>query len=113
MGVDVCYTNHVDADQNSNDDLLILLAAAGVSFVMGVPAGDDVMLNYQTTSYHDVATVRHLLDLRPAPEFTAWLEDRGVWRDGRLLRAADPEVELDRLHDLLGPGLAALGRGSE
>jgi ethanolamine ammonia-lyase large subunit len=82
MGVDVCYTNHADADQNSNDDLLVLLAAAGCEYVMGVPESDDVMLNYQSTSYHDVASVRRLLGLRPAPEFQAWLERMGLWRDG-------------------------------
>ena len=82
MGCDVCYTNHADADQNSNDDLLVLLAAAGCEYVMGVPESDDVMLNYQSTSYHDVAAVRRLLRLRPAPEFEAWLEGRGLWRDG-------------------------------
>jgi ethanolamine ammonia-lyase large subunit len=82
MGCDVCYTNHADADQNSNDDLLVLLAAAGCEYVMGVPESDDVMLNYQSTSYHDVAAVRRLLGLRPAPEFEAWLEGRGLWRDG-------------------------------
>jgi ethanolamine ammonia-lyase large subunit len=82
MGCDVCYTNHADADQNSNDDLLVLLAAAGCEYVMGVPESDDVMLNYQSTSYHDVAAVRRLLGLRPAPEFEAWLERMGIWRDG-------------------------------
>jgi ethanolamine ammonia-lyase large subunit len=82
MGCDVCYTNHADADQNSNDDLLVLLAAAGCEYVMGVPESDDVMLNYQSTSYHDVAAVRRLLGLRPAPEFEAWLVGRGLWRDG-------------------------------
>lgn len=84
MGCDVCYTNHADADQNSADNLLLLLAAAGVNYVMGVPCGDDVMLNYQSTSYHDAATVRELFGLRPAPEFEAWLESRGVLRNGRL-----------------------------
>lgn len=73
MGCDVCYTNHVDADQNSNDNLLVLLAAAGCNFIMGVPAGDDVMLNYQSTSYHDAASVRRLLGLQAAPEFAAWM----------------------------------------
>jgi ethanolamine ammonia-lyase large subunit len=81
-GIDVCYTNHANADQNSNDALLVLLAAAGCGYVMGVPGGDDVMLNYQTTSYHDVATVRRTLGLRPAPAFEAWLEANGLWRDG-------------------------------
>jgi ethanolamine ammonia-lyase large subunit len=84
MGVDVCYTNHADADQNSADNLLLLLAAAGCNYVMGVPCADDVMLNYQSTSYHDAATVRALFGLTPAPEFAAWLEDRGITRDGKL-----------------------------
>jgi ethanolamine ammonia-lyase large subunit len=88
MGCDVCYTNHVDADQNSNDNLLMLLGAAGCNFVMGVPAGDDVMLGYQTTSYHDLATTRRVLGMRPAPEFERWLIDRGLWRDGMPARAA-------------------------
>ena len=87
IGVDVCYTNHADADQNSADNLLLLLAAAGCNYVMGVPCADDVMLNYQSTSYHDAATVRELFGLRPAPEFAAWLEDRGVFRAGRLAPA--------------------------
>jgi ethanolamine ammonia-lyase large subunit len=78
MGCDVCYTNHVDADQNTNDSLLLLLAVAGCNFVMSVPAGDDVMLGYQTTSHHDVATTRRTLGLRPAPEFERWLVDRGL-----------------------------------
>ncbi|MFY9655723.1 MAG: ethanolamine ammonia-lyase subunit EutB [Methylocystis sp.] len=73
MGCDACYTNHAEADQNDVDDLLMLLAVAGVNYVMGVPGADDVMLNYQSTSFHDVATVRRLLNLAPAPEFEAWL----------------------------------------
>jgi ethanolamine ammonia-lyase large subunit len=91
MGVDVCYTNHVDADQNTADNLLVLLAAAGCNYVMGVPCADDVMLNYQSTSYHDAAGVRELLGLRPAPEFGRWLEEVGVYRSGRLA-AADAAV---------------------
>lgn len=87
MGVDVCYTNHADADQNSADNLLLLLAAAGCNYVMGVPCADDVMLNYQSTSYHDAATVRELFGLSPAPEFARWLEERGVFRNGRLAPA--------------------------
>ena len=78
MGVDVCYTNHAAADQNSADNLLLLLAAAGCNYVMGVPCSDDVMLNYQSTSYHDALGVRRLLGLRPAPEFAAWLEGHGL-----------------------------------
>ncbi|MDR3619206.1 MAG: ethanolamine ammonia-lyase subunit EutB [Paludisphaera borealis] len=77
MGVDVCYTNHAAADQNSADNLQLLLAAAGCNFFMGVPCSDDVMLNYQSTSYHDAVAVRSLLSLRPAPEFEAWLAARG------------------------------------
>src|SRR5205823_12068047 len=84
MGVDVCYTNHAAADQNSADNLLMLLAAAGVNYVMGVPCADDVLLNYQSTSFHDAATVRKIFGLRPAPEFLAWLEERGVFREGEL-----------------------------
>ncbi len=87
IGVDVCYTNHAEADQNSADNLLLLLAAAGCNYVMGVPCADDVMLNYQSTSYHDAATVRELFGLHPAPEFAAWLEARGVYRAGRLAPA--------------------------
>jgi ethanolamine ammonia-lyase large subunit len=78
MGVDVCYTNHAQADQNSADNLLVLLAAAGCNYVMGVPCSDDVMLNYQSTSFHDALAVRRLFGLRPAPEFAAWLEARGL-----------------------------------
>ena len=84
MGVDICHTNHAEADHNSLDNLLLLLAAAGVNFVMGVPCGDDVMLNYQSTSPHDAALARQLFGLSPAPEFLAWLEDRGLFRQGRL-----------------------------
>jgi ethanolamine ammonia-lyase large subunit len=84
MGCDVCYTNHAAADQNSADNLLLLLAAAGCNYFMGVPCADDVMLNYQSTSYHDAATVRKVFGLRPAPEFAAWLEERGIFREGQL-----------------------------
>ena len=78
MGVDVCYTNHAAADQNSADNLLLLLAAAGCNYFMGVPCADDVMLNYQSTSFHDALAVRRLFGLQPAPEFAAWLEARGL-----------------------------------
>ncbi|HYA18568.1 MAG TPA: ethanolamine ammonia-lyase subunit EutB [Bryobacteraceae bacterium] len=74
MGCDVCYTNHADADQDDMDSLLMLLGAAGVNYIMGVPGADDVMLNYQSTSFHDALALRSLLKLRPAPEFEAWLE---------------------------------------
>lgn len=92
MGVDVCYTNHAEADQNSADNLLLLLASAGCNYVMGVPCSDDVMLNYQSTSYHDAAMVRDLLHLRPAPEFERWLESRGIVKQGRLQAAARPAL---------------------
>src|SRR5271170_735536 len=82
MGCDVCYTNHAAADQNSADNLLLLLGAAGCNYFMGVPGSDDVMLNYQSTSYHDALAVRKLFHLRPAPEFLTWLEEAGIFRGG-------------------------------
>ena len=78
MGCDVCYTNHAEADQNDMDTLLTLLAVAGVNFVMGVPGADDVMLNYQSTSFHDALYVRQVLGLRRAPEFESWLQQMGI-----------------------------------
>ncbi len=80
MGCDVCYTNHAAADQNSADNLLLLLSAAGCNYFMGVPCSDDVMLNYQSTSYHDALAARRLFQLRPAPEFLAWLQRMGIYR---------------------------------
>jgi ethanolamine ammonia-lyase large subunit len=82
MGCDVCYTNHAAADQNSADNLLLLLAAAGCNYFMGVPCGDDVMLNYQSTSYHDALAARRLFRLRPAPEFLSWLQAMGIYHNG-------------------------------
>jgi ethanolamine ammonia-lyase large subunit len=82
LGVDICYTNHAEADQDDMDNLLTLLAAAGVTFIMGVPGADDVMLNYQSTSFHDALYVRDLFDLRRAPEFDEWLTRSGL-ADGR------------------------------
>jgi ethanolamine ammonia-lyase large subunit len=84
MGCDVCYTNHMDADQNDLENLAILMATAGCNFFMGVPMGDDIMLNYQSTSFHDNASVREVLGLRPTPEFEAWMERIGTIKDGRL-----------------------------
>jgi ethanolamine ammonia-lyase large subunit len=81
MGCDVCYTNHAAADQNSADNLLVLLAAAGCNYFMGVPGSDDVMLNYQSTSYHDALATRKLFHLRPAPEFLNWLQAKGIFRN--------------------------------
>jgi ethanolamine ammonia-lyase large subunit len=85
MGCDVCYTNHAAADQNSADNLLLLLAAAGCNYFMGVPCSDDVMLNYQSTSYHDALAARRLFQLKPAPEFLAWLQQTGIYCDGELV----------------------------
>jgi ethanolamine ammonia-lyase large subunit len=82
MGCDVCYTNHAVADQNSADNLMLLLAAAGCNYFMGVPGADDVMLNYQSTSFHDALAVRKIFNLRPAAEFLEWLEHTGIYRDG-------------------------------
>ncbi len=89
MGVDICYTNHADADQDDMDALLTLLGAAGCNFIMGIPGADDIMLNYQSTSFHDAAYLRKLLGKRPAPEFEAWLESMGIHDDaGALLPPA-------------------------
>ena len=84
MGCDACYTNHMKADQNDIENLAVLLAASGCTYFMGVPMGDDVMLNYQCTSYHDVAALRQTLNLRPLPEFERWLEKMGIMENGRL-----------------------------
>ena len=85
MGCDVCYTNHAEADQDDMDTLLTLLAVAGVTYVMGVPGADDIMLNYQSTSYHDVLAMREVLGLAPAPEFADWLMKMGLMTEtGRI-----------------------------
>ena len=98
MGCDVCYTNHCYADQDDMDVLLTLLATAGVNFVMGVPGADDVMLNYQSTSFHDVQYARRLLGLRPAPEFEAWLVRMGLAdAGGRLLSGPEARLPAGRL----------------
>ena len=81
MGCDVCYTNHAEADQNDMDVLLTLLGVAGCNFVMGIPGSDDIMLNYQTTSFHDALYVRRVLGLRPAPEFEVWLQRMQIFQD--------------------------------
>jgi ethanolamine ammonia-lyase large subunit len=111
MGVDVCYTNHAAADQNSADNLLLLLAMAGCNYFMGVPCADDVMLNYQSTSYHDAAGVRQVLGLRPAPEFLAWLEERGIFREGRLVRGEEEGRQrlLHRIERLLAAHESVMG----
>ncbi len=103
MGCDVCYTNHAEADQDDMDTLLTVLAAAGVTYVMGVPGADDVMLGYQSTSFHDALYLREVLGLRPAPEFEQWLQSMGVMNeDNRLLPARGRVLRL-----MEGAGLPA------
>jgi ethanolamine ammonia-lyase large subunit len=94
MGCDVCHTNHAEADQDDMDTLMTLLGVAGCNYFMGVPGADDIMLNYQSTSFHDALYVRQVLGLRPAPEFEAWLEKMGIAADNRLR-------EPDRLNPLV------------
>jgi ethanolamine ammonia-lyase large subunit len=89
MGVDACYTNHAEADQDDMDNLLLLLGVAGCNFIMGIPGADDVMLNYQSTSFHDVLFVRKVLGLKPAPEFEQWLVQHGLTDDnGNILSSS-------------------------
>ncbi|MEL7639236.1 MAG: ethanolamine ammonia-lyase subunit EutB [Solidesulfovibrio sp.] len=90
MGVDVCYTNHAEADQDDMDVLLTLLGAAGCAYIMGVPGADDVMLGYQSTSFHDALYLRALLGLRPAPRFEAWLTAMGLFEPGLRPAALSP-----------------------
>jgi ethanolamine ammonia-lyase large subunit len=88
MGMDICYTNHAETDQNDMDNLLLLMGVAGCNYIMGVPGADDIMLNYQSTSFHDTLVVRKALSLRPAPEFEAWLVKQGIFgEDGNQLPA--------------------------
>ncbi|AQT85914.1 ethanolamine ammonia-lyase heavy chain EutB [Paenibacillus larvae subsp. larvae] len=88
MGCDACYTNHMKADQNDLENLAVLLSTAGCNFFMGIPHGDDVMLNYQTTGYHETATLRELLGLRPIREFEQWMEKMGFIENGKLTKKA-------------------------
>jgi ethanolamine ammonia-lyase large subunit len=99
MGVDICYTNHAEADQDDMDNLLTLLGVAGCNFIMGIPGSDDVMLNYQSTSFHDALYLRKVLGLRPAPEFEQWLMKQGIVDDKGALLAVNSE------HKLLGGNL--------
>ena len=118
MGCDVCYTNHAEADQDDMDALLTLLGVAGVTFIMGVPGADDVMLNYQSTSFHDALYVRKVLGMRPAPEFEAWLQQVGIADDtGKLIDAARGIAGAGRggdMNEVARPGLtwAALRRAT-
>ena len=93
MGCDICYTNHMKADQNDVDSLLVMLASSGCRYVMGVPEGDDIMLMYQSTGFHDIATVREMLNKRPIKEFENWLEKFGIMENGKLTKlAGDPTI---------------------
>lgn len=95
MGVDACYTNHMKADQNDIENLKILLTAAGCNYFMAIPAGDDIMLNYQTSSYHDNATLRMMCNVKPIKPFEKWLEKMNIMKDGKLTdRAGDASIFL-------------------
>lgn len=97
MGADVCYTNHARSTQNELENLAVLLGAAGVNYIMGIPMGDDSMLSYQSSSFHDAPSLRQLLGLRPLPEFEAWMEGVGLLRDGQLTeKAGDASFFLSR-----------------
>jgi len=96
MGCDCCYTNHMQADQNDVENLALLLGTAGVNYIIGVPAGDDIMLNYQTNAYHDAAAIREILGLKPIKEFHHWLEKMGITRDGKLTELAGKPDEIFR-----------------
>lgn len=102
MGCDVCYTNHAEADQNDMDNLLTLLGVAGCNFIMGIPGSDDIMLNYQTTSFHDALYARRVLGLKAAPEFERWLVDMQIFQDVSTYRLNDqlPTAFADSLRHL-------------
>lgn len=104
MGCDVCYTNHAEADQNDMDNLLTLLSVAGCSFIMGIPGSDDIMLNYQTTSFHDALYARRALGLSPAPEFARWLAKMDIFKagDGYVLQDHLPAAFARTLNHLPG-----------
>jgi len=103
MGCDICYTNHAEADQNDMDNLLTLLGVAGCSFIMGIPGADDVMLAYQSTSFHDALYLRQVLGLRPAPEFEVWLQNMGIFNgQNRLSEQRNGSVLLSRFDDFTG-----------
>jgi ethanolamine ammonia-lyase large subunit len=101
MGCDICYTNHAEADQNDMDTLLTLLGVAGCNYIMGIPGSDDVMLAYQSTSFHDALYLRQVLGLRPAPEFEAWLQHMGIFdQHNRLAKGRDPAALLEHFAGL-------------
>ena len=92
MGCDACYTNHMKADQNDIENLATLLVAAGCNYIMGVPEGDDCMLMYQCTGYHEAASLREIFGLRPIAEFDQWLEKMGFSKDGKLTPLAGVSI---------------------
>jgi ethanolamine ammonia-lyase large subunit len=100
MGVDICYTNHAEADQDDMDNLLTLLGVAGCNFIMGVPGSDDIMLNYQSTSFHDALYLRNVLGLKPAPEFEQWLMKQGIVDKRGMLTARTDTRFLDEMKSL-------------
>jgi ethanolamine ammonia-lyase large subunit len=104
MGCDVCYTNHAEADQNDMDNLLTLLGVAGCTFVMGIPGSDDIMLNYQTTSFHDALYARRVLGLKPAPEFDIWLAKMEIFKNNEkfILNHELPDAFHKSLHRMIG-----------
>jgi ethanolamine ammonia-lyase large subunit len=102
MGCDVCYTNHAEADQNDMDTLLTLLANAGCNFVMGIPGSDDIMLNYQTTSFHDALYIRKLLGLKPAPEFESWLSKMKIMDNNFILNEKIPRAFSNNILNMNG-----------
>ncbi len=105
MGCDVCYTNHAEADQDDMDTLLTLLAVAGCNYIMGVPGADDIMLNYQSTSFHDAQYIRQVLKLRPAPEFESWLEKMAIQSK------SGPLLDIQQSNKLLTPSPSGGGPG--
>jgi ethanolamine ammonia-lyase large subunit len=103
MGCDICYTNHAEADQDDMDNLLTLLCVAGISFIMGIPGADDIMLNYQSTSFHDALYAREVLKLRRAPEFEEWLQRMGITdMQGNLQRLPESQALLAHARKLIG-----------
>jgi len=103
MGCDICYTNHAEADQDDMDTLLTLLCVAGINFIMGIPGADDIMLNYQSTSFHDALYAREVLQLRRAPEFEDWLERMGITDvHGKLQRLPESQALLAHARGLIG-----------
>jgi len=109
MGCDICYTNHAEADQNDMDNLLTLLGVAGCSYIMGVPGADDIMLAYQSSSFHDALYLRRVLGLRPAPEFEAWLNRMGIFDGSNALSRGGTSSRLLKEISELSDSLPAPG----